>query len=256
MTMALLHLLLSTSADAQSLNEVLEAVSKNVKEFQDLLPDFVCDERVTSTEFDAGRLIKEKVVESVFAGFQRSRDENRAHFAFTESRDVVAIDGKPARKGTAFPKLPYNFAGGYSSLLTTTFAPDNLSIHNYTLGDSYKSSDSSAILVRFATKDGQQKLTGMFQGMQLTAQDIGAAWIDQKSFRVLRLQRRSLHLPPGLTRSVATVDYGPVTIGEGQFWMPKRIQAEIDENSPRVTLSYVAEYTRCRKFEADVKLLP
>src|SRR5215470_2485665 len=108
----LLPLLLSRAAPAQSLNEVLDAVSRNVKEFQDLLPDFVCREKVTSTQFDSGKVIKEKVVESIFTGVQRSSEENRVHFAFTESREVVAIDGKPARKGAAFPKLPYHFAGG------------------------------------------------------------------------------------------------------------------------------------------------
>src|SRR6516165_3802660 len=131
----LLQLLYSTAARAQSLDDVLDAVSRNVKEFQDSLPDFVCNEKVTSTKFDSGTAVKEKVVESLFTGFQRSRAENRAVFAFTESREVVAIDGKSVRKGTAFPKLPYHFAGGYSSLLDTTFAPDNLQIHNYSIGD-------------------------------------------------------------------------------------------------------------------------
>ena len=51
--------LLNSPAVAQSLNEVLGAVSKNVKEFQDQLPDFVCNERVTSRQFDSGRMRKE-----------------------------------------------------------------------------------------------------------------------------------------------------------------------------------------------------
>src|SRR5437870_9218215 len=102
----------SSPASAQSVNEVLAAVSKNVKEFQDTLPDFVCNERITSTEFADGRVLKERIVESLFTGVQRSNIENRFRFAFTESREVLAIDGKPARKGTAFPKMPYRFAGG------------------------------------------------------------------------------------------------------------------------------------------------
>src|SRR5262249_54439392 len=163
-----------------------------VKEFQDHLVDFVCNEKITSTKFDSGRIVKEKVVESIFTGFQRTNEENKVHFAFTESREVVAIDGKPVRKGTAFPKLPYRFAGGFSSLLITTFAPDNLPVHDYTLADRYKSGDATALLVRFATKEDQRKLRGMFQGFELVAKDIGAAWIDQKSFEVLRLQRQSL----------------------------------------------------------------
>jgi hypothetical protein len=196
------------------------------------------------------------VVESAFTGLQRTTEKDRIHFAFAESREILAIDGKPVRKGTAFPKLPYRFAGGYSSVLATTFAPDNLPIHNYTLADRYKSEASSAILVRFATKEGQQKLRGIFQGTQLIAKDVGAAWIEQESFHVLRLQRQSLNLPSSLARSMVTVDYGPVTIGEGQFWMPKAIRADVNERNSRVSVSYVAEYTDCKRFTAEINFVP
>lgn len=240
---------------AQSLDEVLDRVSKNVEEFQDQLPDFVCTEKVTSSEFESGKLIKERVVESIFTGVQRSIEANRVQFAFTESREVMAIGGKPVPKGTPFPKLPYRYAGGYSSLLVTTFARDNLGTHNYSIADTYNSGTSSSLLVRFATKEDQQKLRGVFQGTQLVAKDVGAAWIDQKTFRVLRLQRQSLNLPPVLSRSIATVDYGPVTIGDTKFWMPTKVRADVNERNSRVSVSYVAEYSDCRKFMADIKLL-
>jgi hypothetical protein len=251
-----IYLLFATAAPAQSLNDVLDAVSKNVKEFEDLLPDFVCSEKITSTEYDAGKVIKQKVVQSIFTGAQRLSEQNRVHFGFTESREVVAIDGKRVAKGTPFPKLPYRFAGGFSSLLTTTFSPENLELHTYSIGSSYKSGSSPTFLVQFATKENQQKLRGIFLGAQLLARDVGAAWVDQKSFRVVRLQRRSLNLPPSLTRSVATADYGPVIIGEREFWMPVKVQADVDERNSRLTVSYIAQYSDCRKFEADIKLLP
>jgi len=248
--------LLGSPASAQSLNEVLGAVSQNVKEFQDLLPDFVCNERVTSTQFDSGKMRKEKVVESIFTGVQRSREEDRVGFAFAESRDIVAIDGKPAPKGTAFPKLPYRFAGGFSSLLIMTFAPDNLPYHDYSIADRHRSASGDSLLVRFATKQGQQKLRAVFQGKQFIEKDVGAAWIDSTSFRVVRLLRQSLNLPPVFTRSSTTVDYGPVTIDEKQFWMPMKINAEVTERYSGATVSYVAEYTDCRKFSADIKIVP
>src|SRR5262245_8625149 len=96
---AFMLLFLSSAACAQSVNEVLDAVNRNVKEFQETLPDFVCNERITSTELDDGLVVKEKVVESVFTGLQRSNIENRVRFAFTESRDPISIDGKAVRKG-------------------------------------------------------------------------------------------------------------------------------------------------------------
>jgi hypothetical protein len=249
------HVVSGSPVFAQSVSEVLNSVSRNVKEFQDMLPDFVCNERITSTEFESGEVVKEKIVDSVFTGVQRSNVENRVRFAFNESREVVAIDGKAVRKGTAFPKLPYRFAGGFSSLLVTTFAPDNLQLHDYAIGDNYKSGSASAVLMRFATKPDQQNLRAQFQGTRLLAKDVGAAWIDLTSFHVLRLQRQSLNLPPSLIRSTATADYAPVTIGENQFWMPLTIRAEVTEKNSRTTLSYFAEYSDCRKFTADIKIV-
>jgi hypothetical protein len=251
-----LLLLFGHLASAQSLNEVLGAVSQNVKVLEDQLPDFVCSEKIVSTQFDNGRVIKQKVVDSVFTGFQRAREENRLRFGFTESREVVAIDGKPVRKGTAFPKLPYRFSGGFSSLLTTTFSPDNLDIHNYSIADTYRSQNGNAILMRFSTKEGQQKLRSVLQGETLLSKDIGAAWIDQKTFRVLRLQRQSLNLPSDLTRSMATADYGPVTIGEAEFWIPIKVRAEVTERDTTLTVRYEAEYTDCKKFTAEIKISP
>ena len=248
--------LLGSPASAQTVSEVLGAVSQNVKEFEDLLPDFVCNERVTSTEFDSGRMRKERVVDSIFTGVQRSSGENRVRFAFDESREVVAIDGKAARKGAGFPKLPYRFDGGFSSLLIMTFAPDNLQYHDYSIADRYKSKSAEALLVRFATKEGQQKLRAAFQGRQFVEKDVGAAWIDSTSFRVLRLLRQSLNLPQVFARSTATVDYGPVTIDEKQFWMPTKIKAEVTERNSGRTVSYVAEYSDCRKFATDIRIVP
>jgi len=249
-------LLSSAAACAQSVSEVLADVSRKVKEFQDELPDFVCKERITSTELDDGVVVKEKLVESVFTGLQRSNVENRVRFAFTESREVMSIDGKAVRKGTAFPKLPYRFAGAFSSLLITTFAPDNIQHHNYTIADRHRSESGSELLVRFATREDQKALRAQFQGTRLVAKDIGAAWVDLKTLQVLRLQRQSLNLPPSFIRSIATADYGPVTIDGRQFWMPTTIKAEVTERNSRVTLRYVAEYSDCRRFTADIKFVP
>jgi hypothetical protein len=252
----LLHSIWSPPAQAQTINEILDAVSKNVMRFEDLISDFVCSETVTSTQYESGRIVKQKTVSSTFTGVQRSNEENKVRFAFTESREVLAIDGKPVRPGTAFPKLPYRFAGGYSSLLIATFAPDNMEVHNYSLGDRYRSGNSGAVLVKFATKEGQQKLRSILQGTQVLSKDVGAAWVDLDTFQVIRLQRQSLNLPSDLSRSMTTVDYGPVTIGENTFWMPVRIRADVAGRDSTFSVSYLAEYTDCKKFTADIKILP
>ena len=122
--------------------------------------------------------------------------------------------------------------------------------------DAAKSGDTNAFLVRFSTKEGQQKLRSVVQGTRFLSKDVGAAWIDQKTFRVRRLQRQSLNLPSDLTRSMTTADYGPVTIGDAEFWIPSRVRSEVTERDTTLTVRYEAEYTDCKKFTAEIKISP
>src|SRR5215831_17010323 len=99
----------------------LLAVSINVKQFQDLLPDFVCNERITSTEFQSGQVRRTRTVESIFTAVHSPGFAPSGRVAFSETREVAAIDGMPVRKGTLMPKLPLGMYGGFGALLSMTF---------------------------------------------------------------------------------------------------------------------------------------
>jgi len=234
---------------AQSLSEVLGAVSRNVREFQELLPDFVCTEKITSTKLDSGKIKEQRVVESIFTGIQRPSRVDNIRLSFTETREVTSIDGKPARPGAGMPKLPLSSTGGFSSLLIMTFSPDHLQFHDYEM----ESETDERLVIRFATKEDQQKLGTVFEGKVLLARDAGEAWVAPESMQIARLERRFFNIPTGYSSSVTTVEYGPVTIGERQFWMPRTVQAEVAEHDPKKTAVYTAEYTNCRKFGASVQ---
>src|ERR1700733_8125895 len=109
----------SAPRQTPSLSNIIAGVSEHVKELQELLPDFVCTEKITSTRTASGKITKQKVVESVFTGVQKP---NRG-LPFKESREVTAIDGNPVRPGTPMPKLPFSIGGGFSCLLTMVFPP-------------------------------------------------------------------------------------------------------------------------------------
>ena len=85
-------------------------------------------------------------------------------------------------------------------------------------------------------------------------QDAGKAWIDSASMQVVRLERHFLNIPAGFSSYSNTIDYGPITIGERQFWMPKTVRAEVAEKDVNKTGTYLAEYSNCRKFTANVEL--
>jgi hypothetical protein len=74
--------------------------------------------------------------------------------------------------------------------------------------------------------------------------------------QVVRLQRDFFSLPRNLSKLRNTVDHSPVTIGDREFWLPRTIRSDAAERNPKITKTFLAEYTGCRKFEAEVKIVP
>jgi hypothetical protein len=235
-----------TGSPAQSVDDVVAAVSKNVEQFQNQLPDFVCNERITSSTFESGKVRERRTVEAVF-----SESRKRG-----EQRDIRAIDETPAKKNAKMPPLPAYFDVGFSGLLVTAFSPVILRMHNYSLDP--KPGEPGRILLQFETRRDQNDLQWTLNGDKRVVRDTGNVWIDSASMQVSHLERHFLNLPRSLARLVITSDYGPVTIDEKQFWLPKTFQAE-GENPIRnktLTFLYTAEYADCQKFTADIRLVP
>jgi hypothetical protein len=253
LVMALLLLQGQGSSLPRSVDEVLTAVSKNVKEFQERLPDFICDERITSSTFESGLIRTMKTVESVFTAVQKSsRAPDNGRLAFTETREITSIDGKRVRKGTTMPRLPFAMFGGFSALVSMTFSPQNLEFHTYTLN---KTLDDGRLVVQFATKEDQQELRTFLGGESQVARDTGTAWIDPTSYQVMRLERNFLNLPRGLSRLKFTADYGPTVVGDREFWLPLIMRSDATDRNPRKTRVLLADYTNCKKFSAEIKLV-
>jgi len=200
---------------------------------------------------DSGRVTSQKTVESTFTSLQTPQ----RGLAFTESRDVVAIGGKPVRPGTAMPRLPFGLSGGFGSLLTMTFSPANTEVHDYEMSDTEKQ-EGGKVFIRFRTKPGQRQLGEILNGHAFYSNDIGKALIDVRTMQVLRLERQSLDNPPPFASNSTVIAYGPVTIGEREFWMPQTVRSEVVERNAKKTGLYTAEYTGCRKFTATVEIKP
>ncbi len=246
-TGALLFLLLAQAAGpTQSFDEILKTVSTNVKQFQDTVPDFICDERITSTSFESGKMKKQKTVDTTFriTGGVRGGHEHR---------DVRAIDDKPARNAE-MPVMPVNFIGTFSSLVIITFSPDFIKLHNYRSGE--KPDEAATAVIEFATEKDQQAMIWTFNGHQLLAMDTGKAWIDTTAMQVYRIERRFYNLPRDISRLKVTADYGPKMIGDAEFWLPKIFRVDVTDNDPKKTGLFVAQYTGCKKFEAQIRIVP
>lgn len=258
--LGLLHLALCYASPAQSLpklSQILPRVQEHVKEFEHSLPDFICDEKITSRELMAGKTIHETDIDSTFRGMQsKDRDPYGKYQPFTEWRDIQTIDGRPAPKGQQLTG-PFLFGGGFSSILVEIFSPENSQYFNYKVIGADKADEKAALVIKFETRKGQDALLHReLFGSQYVMKGSGKAWIDLSSMNVRRLELQ--YLDPPMPEGVLTlaVDYAPVVIDGKTFWMPRTVTAEQTVPNPKMPVGgqYVAEYSNYQEFKVSVRM--
>jgi hypothetical protein len=258
--LGLLVVTLCYASPAQSvpkLNQILPRIQEHVKEFEHSLPDFICDEKITSKELMAGKTIHETDIDSIFRGTQnRDKNPDKKYQAFTEWRDIQTIDGRPAPKGQQLTG-PFLFGGGFSSILVEIFSAENSRYFNYKVIGIDKVDGQAAVVLKFETqKDQQALLHRELFGTQYVMKGSGKAWIDLSSMNVLRLEIQ--YLDPPMPEGVLSlsVDYAPVVIKEQTFWMPKTVTAEQTVPNPKMPVGgqYVAEYSNYQEFKVSVRM--
>ncbi len=235
------------------LDQVLSRIQDHVKEFELSLPDFICDERITSRELMSGTVIHETVINSTFRGTQNKDGKDKP---FTEWREIHTIDGRPAPKGQQLTG-PFFFGGGFSSVLDTIFSVKNSQYFNYKLIGTQKLDEDVALVIKFETKKGQTALLHReLFGSQYVMKGSGKAWIDPSSMNVVRLELQ--YLDPPVPEGVLTVrvDYAEVVINEKKFWMPETLTAEQTVPNPKAPVGgqYIAEYSNYQQFKVATRI--
>lgn len=248
---------LGLSQSLPKLSQILPRIQQHVKEFEHSLPDFICDEKITSKELMAGTTIHETDIDSTFRGTQnKDKNTDGKYQPFTEWRDIQTIDGRPAPKGQQLTG-PFLFGGGFSSILVEIFSAENFRYFNYKVIGPDKVDNKAAVLIKFETKKDQQALLHReLFGSQYVMKGSGKAWIDLSSMNVLRLEIQYLDPPmPEGVLSLA-VDYAPVVIKEETFWMPKTVTAEQTVPNPKAPVGgqYVAEYSNYHEYKVSVRI--
>ncbi|HEY2360033.1 MAG TPA: hypothetical protein VGK36_02875 [Candidatus Angelobacter sp.] len=156
----LLHIALCCAGLAQTvpkLDQILPRIQQRVKEFESSLPDFICDEKITSRELMGGKTIHETDIDSTFRGTQnKDKNPDGKYEPFTEWRDIQTIDGRPAPKGQQLTG-PFLFGGGFSSILVEIFSSENSRYFNYKVIGADKVDEKAAVLIKFETKKDQRR---------------------------------------------------------------------------------------------------
>ncbi len=235
------------------LDQILPLVQDHVKDFELTLPDFICDEQITSRELLQGKPHYETVIESAFRGTQRTDEKGRP---FIEFREIKTVNGRPAVKDQPLTG-PFLFGGGFSSLLDEIFARQNMQYFNYKVIGQENVDGRLALAIAFETKKDQKVLLYReISGRQWLLKGKGKAWIDPESMNVMRLELQ--YLDPPLPEGVLTVsvDYAAVEINGKTFWMPRTVVAEqtVPNSKLPVTGQYIARYSNYHYFNVSVKI--
>jgi hypothetical protein len=249
----LLQLWLCCAGFSQSpkLEQILPRIQEHVKEFELLLPDFICDETIVSRELAGTFVQHEMVIESTFRGTQHKDEEDRP---FTESREIKTVDGHPPFKGQPL-NGPFFFGGGFSSILHQVFSQKNQQYYSYKAAGIEKIEGKIALAIKFETKEGQREILYRdISGSRAIVEGKGKAWIDPNSMNVIRLEFEYLNPPLGAPLEVA-IDYAPVVINGRAFWMPKTVTAEQTVPNPKHPIGgqYIASYANYHQFNVSVK---
>ncbi|PYP93310.1 MAG: hypothetical protein DMG65_01355 [Candidatus Angelobacter sp. Gp1-AA117] len=241
---------LCSAKTTPTLDEILLRVQEHVKEFEFSLPDFVCNETITSKEILRGQVAHKTIIDSVFSG--RQNNDGGTQQPFTEARTIRMIDGRPAGKDEQL-KAPVLFGGGFSSILDATFSDKKAQYHNYKLIGTEKLNGRPTLVIEFATKKDQTELLFEFLGRKFISKDVGKAWLDPETLNVIRLERRYLNLPPLDGVLAVSVDFAKIEINGKTFWMPRTVRVEQSQPGAKkpVSIQYIAEYSDYQKFNVS-----
>jgi hypothetical protein len=228
------------------------AVRKNIIQFRDTLPDFICSEKITSSVIENGKLSKQKVIESLFTWMRKAQPASKL---MVESREVLAIDGKPVRTGTKMPNAPFLPKEATVNTLFVVLGNSGAApfFYDYKVTGRENVGDLSALRIEF-----EQMKTNVG-----TLRFAGTAWIDLEFMQAVRTE---VHLLGWAQSSVMDdfdaysilTDYAKVEIDGKPFWLPKSLKVEgtrrKNGNSNGYVARYLAEYANCRRFGVSVEI--
>ena len=240
-----------------SIAEVIGKVRENIRQARNTLPDFVCTELYTSKGFENGKLKREKTIESLFTGLRETT--NQGTISMKESREITAIDGKAVRKGTSMPDVPLKSDGMAAYLLTLSL--DSGDAFDYASAGMEQVGTSRTLRIQFASNPNQNSVIINANKKGIAEKASGTAWVDLESMQVLRLDRQFLNLDEaatGIKTLSVSANYAKATLGGKEFWIPQLVRGEATLNSAKKTevrtANYLAEYSRCRKFDVSIDL--
>ena len=225
----------------------LERVRDNAMAYSDELPNFICTQITTRSE-------------RTFPGSWRQVDTFVADLTYFEKKEnyrVISVADRPATTSTIENLKGTYSTGEFGTSLLILFhphtnakfyleEPDLINGHE-TVRMSYQVPIETA--GNTIAYNNERKIIAAYRGR---------CWIDPESFNVVRLEEKSIDIPPDfpITRAERTIDYELRDIAGQKYWVPVRAEILLVEGAVNHYARNVIEFKKYRKYEAEVKIVP
>jgi hypothetical protein len=224
----------------------LEKVRANVEASVAALPNIDCEEHVRSVQIIDNKVKHEITLDSTIrATRQPNADE------FKEERSIHTLNGKTPKKQPQVT-LPLSLAGGFGNSFSPYLSLKYERCHEYELVPSGRDRETLLEVV--------DKLENYRDPVcsQFSVDTKARFWLDADSLRILRMEAVSPHAGEriGLKTLSTRTEYALVPLGQSSYLLPARVHAELARNDGSVAEQYDAEYSKCRRYGATVKILP
>lgn len=206
--------------------------------FFKLLPNFVCQQSTTRS----------------FSGKQswRQVDQVTAEVVFEHGRETyrdVKLNGRPT--GKTMMDLPGSRSTGeFGSTLRALFDPHTEALFKFEAEESLRA--YSTAIYAFAVSGDLSDWRISAGSQTIITPYIGRIWIDRASGHVVRMSMRAVSIPASFPfqKVEAEVDYGPVVLASGRYFLPERAQT-VSCNDPKSCSRNLIEFRNYHKYTGE-----
>lgn len=226
----------------------LQETRKNVRDYLEELPDFICNQEV------------QRYVDLDGSGAWDKYDTLTYELTYNRRQETykpINAIGRPVTKALEQSGGAYS-TGNFASSLAALFDPETKTIFKPAGKD--KLGTHPTLIYDFQVLKENSKLTVKAEGApQIIAGYSGSIWIDTETKLVLRIEQAVDDLPSGypVTNSDSIIDYDMVKLRglDVEFLLPIRAEFIIGDRRQRQQSRNLLYFKFYRKFETDIKFV-
>jgi len=241
------------AANQDQLASILDKAGEVAEDLLAKMPNLISREDVTQTKLsDQGSLRGQRRHQFDYLIIVRDQDST---LSVEESR----LEPGGTGEGTQHPEAGYTLTKGFATVWLHFLSPNQLGARFRYLGQ--QSSDGiRCYVVGFAQIPESAAISGIVivKGKPVQVFDQGIAWIDESSFRIVRMRMDLLAPRPdiGVEKVTTELHFGETNIPQAAspLWLPKEVTVTARMNNHQ--FRNVHHYSEYRLFTVESKILP